>query len=121
MGTVLENQLSRATSLLSCRQLHMPRFARSCPSGSLQHVISRFVNREFRLLTERDRANYLARLGAALPGADWRPIAHGLMSSHVHLAFVAGEAEPSTWMKPVHTGVAQDLNRTQGRLGPVFA
>ncbi len=99
----------------------MPRIHRVSPAGTFQHVIARFVNSEFRLRGPDERAAYLRRLNDALVRSDWALLGYALMSSHVHLALVAGDAPLSAWAKPLHTGVAADLNRRHARLGPVFA
>lgn len=76
----------------------MPRVARACPPGSIQHIIPRLVNREFRLTGETERADYLDRDARARASSDWRPLSYALMSSssHIHIAAVAGAgtAEP---------------------------
>jgi hypothetical protein len=99
----------------------MPRYARRVAPGSVQHLISRFVNREFLLDAEGARDEYLRRVAAAIGRSDWRPLAFALMSSHVHWVLEAGELPSCSFVKPLHCGFAGWLNRTQGRLGPVFA
>ncbi len=99
----------------------MPRYRRLAPPGTLQHVIARFINHDFRLAGAEEREDYLTRLARALSGTDWVPLSFALMSSHVHLALIAGTAAASSWLKPLHTGVASALNRAHRRLGPVFA
>lgn len=98
----------------------MPRYARLHAPGALVHVIARFVNREFRL-EDDGRRRYREALARALARTDWALLAYALMSSHVHLALLAGLAPPWHLLKPLHIAVAQDLNRRQGRFGPVFA
>jgi hypothetical protein len=104
----------------------MPRYRRQTPAGSVQHIISRFVNREFRFDTgapsSRDaRAEYLRRASHVLGRSDWRALGFALMSSHVHWAMQAGSRPSAAVIKPLHAGFATWLNATQGRLGPVFA
>ena len=99
----------------------MARHPRDCPPGSLQHVIARFANREFRLIDDQSRADYLDRMGPALRDTDWKPLCYAQMSSHLHHAMIAGRAPAWSWLKPLHTGFAAALNRTEWRLGPVFA
>jgi REP element-mobilizing transposase RayT len=104
----------------------MPRYRRQIASGSVQHIISRFVNREFRfdatLPTGRDaRREYLRRAARALHRSDWRALGFALMSSHVHWAMQAGSQPSSSVIKPLHAGFAGWLNTLEGRLGPVFA
>ena len=99
----------------------MSHFPRANEPGCLEHVLSRFAGGEYRFTDDALRAGYLRRLEAALIGSDWRTLTYALMSTHTHLAMVAGEAPASAWMRPLHTGVAGALNRAQGRFGPVFA
>lgn len=99
----------------------MPRFARTLLPGSIQHIISRFVNRAFRLVSEQERDAYLLRLSAALARCDWTLLGFALMGNHVHLCALAGQLPSMTLIKPAHTGFAGWLNRSQGTLGPVFA
>lgn len=98
----------------------MARYRRECPEGSVQHLIQRFINREFRL-DDHGRREYLRRLGAVASITDWRWLGYALMSSHLHQLLLAGHAAAAAWLKSLNTGFAQYLNRTQGRLGPVFA
>jgi hypothetical protein len=104
----------------------MPRYRRQIAAGSVQHVISRFVNREFRfdssaLGTSDARGEYLVRAARALSRVDWKPLGFALMSSHVHWAMQAGQRSSSDLFKPLHAGFAAWLNAIEGRLGPVFA
>ena len=50
----------------------MPRYARPHTPGALIHVISRFVNYEYRLAGPAERALFLDCLAASLAGTDWR-------------------------------------------------
>lgn len=99
----------------------MPRQARYWESQTVVHIISRFVNREFRLTDSVERGEYLDRVGRGTKRSDWRLLAYALMSSHVHWVALAGTTHPSKLLHPAHTGFAMWLNRRQGRLGPVFA
>jgi hypothetical protein len=89
--------------------------------GSIQHVISRFIDREFRFDLIGARDNYLARAGKLVARTDWSALAFALMSSHVHWALQAGERPSSAFIKPLHAGFAHWMNRREERLGPVFA
>lgn len=99
----------------------MPRFRRQTEAGTVQHVISRFVDREYRLDAPGARGEYLRRAGIVFGRCDWRPVAFALMSSHVHWALLCGSDPSEAWVRPLHVGFAGWLNRRQGRLGPVFA
>lgn len=99
----------------------MPRYARLHAPGAIFHIVSRFVDREFRFANTDERANYLARVQGALRNSDWTPIAYVLMSSHIHWVTVAGDRPSASFIHPLHSGFAAWLNREQDRLGPVFA
>jgi REP element-mobilizing transposase RayT len=67
----------------------MPRYRRRIAPGSVQHLVSRFVNHEFRFDSRGARENYITRVGQLVSRVDWRPLAFALMSSHVHWAMRA--------------------------------
>lgn len=97
------------------------RIARAVAAGTVYHVISRFVDRDWRLRDQAERTNYLRLLGRALQRSDWRCLSYALMSSHIHLAMVAGEQPMWCWLKRVHSPFANWLNKQHRRLGPLFA
>lgn len=85
------------------------------------HIISRFVNREYRVTTDQQRSEYLGRVASSLRNSDWVLFGYALMSTHIHWATIAGYEPLSRFIQPLHSGFALWLNRTQGKLGPVFA
>jgi putative transposase len=99
----------------------MPRYARFHAPGSVVHIISRFVNRDFRMRSAIERAAYIRRVADVLRRSDWIPIAYVLMSSHIHWVAVAGNQPSSSFIQPLHSGFAVWINREQHTLGPVFA
>lgn len=99
----------------------MPRSARLTAPGFAHHLISRFVNKAFRMTGSVERCAYLARVPRVLKHCDWSPFAYGLMSSHTHWGAVGGSRPSSSFIHPLHSGYANWLNRHQGTLGPVFA
>src|SRR5687768_2651967 len=99
----------------------MPRTARYNVPGTTHHVISRFVDRHWFFTAHEERETYLRMLGRALSQTDWRCLAYALMSNHIHLALVAGEAPMSSWTKSVNSPFALYMNKRHGRLGPLFA
>jgi REP element-mobilizing transposase RayT len=87
-------------------------------------VVSRFARDEWWLDREGARSAYLACLARALQGCDAELLAYCLMSNHVHLVVVQGEARLERLMKSVHTGFASWAQRSRRRektRGPVFA
>jgi REP element-mobilizing transposase RayT len=99
----------------------MARYIRTHLRGVVHHLIARFVNKEFRMLGDAERDEYLDRLGKALARTDWILLAYALMSNHVHLCALSVEQPSERLIRPVHAGFARWLNARQGRLGPLFA
>src|SRR5688500_390704 len=99
----------------------MPRYARLEAPGVVHHLVSRFINEEYRFAGATERRNYLDRVPRALVRSDWSPRSYCVMSSHVHWGARAGHLPSASFIKPLHVGTAAWLNKIQGRLGPVFA
>jgi hypothetical protein len=97
------------------------RVARSIVPGVVYHIISRFVEGEWRLRDDAERAHYLRLFGTTIQKSDWLAISYALMSNHVHHALVAGNTPIGTLFKRVHSPFANWINERQGRIGPVFA
>ena len=62
------------------------RIARCTEPTVVYHVISRFVDREWILDDDEERARYLALFGRAIALTDWMSISYCLMSNHIHPA-----------------------------------
>jgi putative transposase len=95
--------------------------ARQPQVGLVHHVISRFVDKRWLIVDDADRSKYLDYLGRALSASDWRCLAFAIMSSHLHLAMIAGATAPERWMRRVNPPFASWLNRRHELLGPAFA
>ena len=110
---------AQATSLGKRRRGAMPRKSRTATvvPGALIHVIVRFVDGRFQM-TESGRRRYLTFLGEGLAGTDWGLLSYALMSSHIHLAFLAGEAPFSAWAHRVHTRFAMWISWRRRRQEP---
>ncbi len=124
------NYLRRALTLVGepregirqfVRITYMARFARQTFANSVYHVISRFVNREYRLDSDALRQEYLRRVAQIQPRSSWDVLGYALMSSHIHWLLVCRGAPISRFIQPLHCGFAVWLNRTQRRIGHVFA
>lgn len=99
----------------------MPRHARFFVPGTLLHVVSRFVDRDWYLTSDDERSYYLHLLGRAMRRTDWLCVAYCLMSNHLHFAMVAGAQSLESWAKRVNSPFANWLNKRRNRLGPIFA
>lgn len=98
----------------------MPRRPRPFTPGVPQHLISRFVDREYRLRNETDRHQYLKRIGKAL-SALARFVAYALMSNHTHNVAVGDEDPLGPALHGAHTGFGLWWNKQYDGLGPIFA
>lgn len=96
-------------------------YKRITRSGTLCHVVVRFVNREHRVVTQTERTEYLRRLGCSLRNADWLALSYSLMSTHLHFGMVVGTVPFGEVFRPVHSAFVPWLNRRQGRMGPLLA
>jgi hypothetical protein len=88
--------------------------------GTVYHLIWRFVGRTWFITNSKDRACYLRCLGHSIVDTDWRCISYAVMSSHIHLAVIAGLATLASWAIAANTPFAQYINSKHGRVGPVF-
>jgi REP element-mobilizing transposase RayT len=98
----------------------MARQPRRIHPGSVYHLISRFVDREWFIEKERERRFYLRLLGRALEESNWRCLAFAIMSNHIHLATVAGTDSLDSWIRRVHSPFADTMNRSHERIGAMF-
>ena len=56
----------------------MPRYLRDCPWGSVQHVVHRFLNREY-LFDDTMRLAYVRRLAKVYAQCDWLFFAYAFL------------------------------------------
>jgi REP element-mobilizing transposase RayT len=98
----------------------MPRKPRSFETGTVYHLISRFVDREWFIRRSTEREYYLKLLCSALSESDWRLLAYAVMSNHIQLAAIAGADTLDSWMRRAHTPFADTMNRSYNRIGPMF-
>jgi REP-associated tyrosine transposase len=98
----------------------MSRTPRSFQPGVVYHLISRFIDHEWFITHDRERACYLELLGASLARTDWRCLSYAVMSSHIHLATVAGQEPLDRWIRRVHGPFAEIVNQSIGRIGSLF-
>lgn len=101
--------------------VRMPRYRRRVDEGTVQHLISRFVNHVFLFDLPHARDEYLERAAHTFARTDWVPLGYASMSSHVHWLARAGSCSSDRLVRSLHAGFAGWLNRSAGRRGPVFA
>jgi hypothetical protein len=96
------------------------RLVRQIIPGVVYHLISRFVDRDWFFSDDEERDRYLFLFGRAIRDSDWRCTAYALMSSHIHIATIAGAHRLESWIKRVHSPFAIWMNQRRNRLGPMF-
>lgn len=96
--------------------------ARVVIPGVAHHVLQRGNRGEDVFFSDVDRQKYLGLLAFYANMHDVAIQAYCLMSGHVHLVVVPGEAE-SLWrtLKPVHMRYTQHVNWTRGLTGRLWA
>ena len=99
----------------------MPRRARHISYGTIQHVISRFIDREWRFIDQNDRVAYLEYISQLAPRTDWSFLAFSLMSSHEHWALISGSFPFGKIFRSMHTSFGTRWQKKNKQLGHVFA
>jgi REP element-mobilizing transposase RayT len=98
----------------------MSREPRAFEPGRLYHLISRVVANEFLITSASQRSHYLELQWRALQYVDWKLLGFALMSNHIHLMAMAGDAPLDAWLRPAHSRFADIVNKDRNRIGPVL-
>ena len=98
----------------------MPRQARLDAPGTLHHVIIRGIERRAIVADERDRCEFVERLGRLTSELKTAVYAWALLTNHAHLLLRSGPRGLPTFMRRFLTGYAQGYNRRHKRHGHLF-
>ena len=98
----------------------MPRQARLDSPGALHHIMLRGINKSTIFEDDRDREQFLRRLGENIADARAAVYAWALMTNHAHILFKSGQQGISGVMRKQLTWYAQYYNRRHGRSGHLF-
>jgi len=98
----------------------MPRKARIDAPGALHHIICRGIERRDIYKDNRDRDNFLKRLGSILLESGTLCLAWALLPNHFHLLLQTGDMPISTIMRRLLTGYAVTFNLRHYRSGRLF-
>jgi putative transposase len=98
----------------------MPRQARIDAPGALHHVIVRGIERRKIFYDDRDRFDFLARLGPILEQTQTACYAWAMLPNHFHLLLRTGATAVATVMRRLLTGYAVGYNRRHRRHGHLF-
>ncbi|MBS3906428.1 MAG: transposase, partial [Syntrophaceae bacterium] len=98
----------------------MPRQARLDAPGALHHVMGRGIEGTSIFLTNKDREDFLTRLGALCEGELLSIHAWALLDNHFHLLIRTGKQSLSEGMRKLLTGYVVSFNHRYGRYGHLF-
>jgi len=98
----------------------MARGPRLDAPGSLHHVIVRGINRRKIFEDDKDRENFLARLGQVVKEEQATCFAWVLIPNHAHILLRTGTAPLGKLMKRLLTGYAVSFNLRHQRSGHLF-
>jgi REP element-mobilizing transposase RayT len=98
----------------------MPRKARIDAPGALHHIIIRGIEKRKIFEDNKDRNQFVKRLGDILTEAETPIYAWALIPNHVHLLLKTGLAPIATIMRRLLTGYAVYFNRRHRRHGHLF-
>ena len=98
----------------------MPRQARIDAPGALHHIIARGMERREIFYDERDREDFLHRLGKIVTQSQTRCYAWALIPNHFHLLLKTGNVPVATVMRRLLSGYAGSFNRRHHRSGHLF-
>jgi REP element-mobilizing transposase RayT len=98
----------------------MPRKARIDAPGALHHIIIRGIEKRKIFKDDKDRNQFIKRLGDILTEAETPIYAWALLPNHVHLLLKTGLTPIATIMRRLLTGYAVYFNRRYRRYGHLF-
>lgn len=98
----------------------MPRTARLDAPGVLHHVMIRGIERRNIFRSNKDREDFIERLGVLCPGTRTICYAWTFMSNHAHFLFRTGTEPLSKLMRRLLTGYVIGFNHRHRRNGQLF-
>jgi putative transposase len=98
----------------------MPRQARLDAPGTLHHVIIRGIERKKIVIGDRDRQDFVFRMGSLATETKTLIYAWALMSNHAHILLRSGPSGLSRYMSRFLTGYAISYNLRHDRHGHLF-
>jgi len=98
----------------------MPRGPRLDAPGTIHHVIIRGIERRKIVNDDKDRENFVARMGTVALETKTLIYAWALMTNHAHIFLRSSAAGLPTFMRRFLSGYAITYNRRHHRYGHVF-
>ncbi len=98
----------------------MPRQARLDAPGTLHHVIIRGIEKDRIVDNDKDRQDFVSRMGKIASETGTLIYAWSLMPNHAHILLRSGTLGLSRYMRRLLTGYAVAYNRRHARHGHLF-
>jgi len=98
----------------------MARLARLDAPGVFHHVMIRGIERRNIFRNNKDREDFVNRLGKLLPETQTTCYGWVFIPNHAHFLFRTGQVPLATFMKRLLTGYAVSFNRRHKRHGQLF-
>jgi REP element-mobilizing transposase RayT len=98
----------------------MPRQARLDAPGIVQHVIIKGIESRQIFDDDRDRRDFITRMGNLSLEVETKMYAWVLMGNHVHILLRTGPKGLAKYMRRLLTGYAVTYNRRHSRCGYLF-
>ena len=98
----------------------MPRGARLDSFGTLHHVMVRGIERRNIVDDDKDRENFVIRMGELAPDTGTLIYAWALMNNHAHILLKSGSSGLPAFMRRLLSGYAICYNRRHKRYGHLF-
>lgn len=98
----------------------MPRLARLDAPGVFHHVMIRGIERRKIFRNNKDREDFLNRLGKLLPETQTTCYGWALLPNHAHFLFRTGQMPLAPLMRRLLTGYVISFNRRHNRNGQLF-
>ena len=98
----------------------MPRQARIDAPDALHHIMVRGIERRAIFRDNKDKDDFVERLGDIIKGTSTSCYAWSLLSNHAHLLLRTGRHPIATVMRRLLTGYAVTFNRRYNRHGQLF-
>jgi REP element-mobilizing transposase RayT len=120
MGWITWSKENRDKQQGQLKGVEMPRGPRLDAPGTLDHVIVRGIERRKIVDSDKDREDFVTRLGAIALDTGISIYAWALMTNHAHILLRSSTAGLSAFMRRFLSGYAIWYNRKHRRYGHLF-
>ncbi|WP_338053118.1 transposase [Prosthecochloris marina] len=111
---------TRIKAIKGYKNVAMPRGPRLDAPGTLHHVMLRGIEKRDIVTDDKDRDDFVSRMGKLVPETGTIIYAWALLNNHAHILLRSGKAGMSTFMRRLLSGYASNYNRRHDRQGHLF-